>query len=95
MSEDPDPDAVDMAANVALVPIAVGRWPFLFIVAIKDIEAGTVCNAGNTNQLLSRCRSASLRSAKALSGHAAADACQMHMQQNFCFFWQWMTLKQV
>ena len=49
MSETPDPDAVDVAANVALVPIAVGRWPFLFIVAIEDIEAGTVCIAGNVN----------------------------------------------
>ena len=89
MSEAPDPDAVDMAANVALVPIAVGRWPFLFIVAIEDIEAGTVRNTGNVNQLLSRCCSASLLSAKALSGLTAADACQM--QHNFNFSLQWTT----
>ena len=41
MSEEPDPAAVDVAANVALIPVAVGKWPFLFVVALEDIAAGT------------------------------------------------------
>lgn len=26
--------------NTALVPISVGRWPFLFVVVLRDIAAG-------------------------------------------------------
>ena len=33
-------DSSDVDANVALVAIAVGNWPFLFVVATKDIAAG-------------------------------------------------------
>ena len=35
----------DRKPNVALVPIAVGSWPFLFMAAIEDIEAGFVSYA--------------------------------------------------
>ena len=31
---------LDRPANVQLLPVAVGRWPFLFIVASQDIEPG-------------------------------------------------------
>ena len=32
---------LDRPANVWLLPVAVGRWPFLFMVASQDIEPGT------------------------------------------------------
>ena len=35
-----DPDPNDREANVALTCMAVGNWPFLFVVAVKDISAG-------------------------------------------------------
>ena len=35
------PNAQDRPANVWLLPVAVGRWPFLFMVASQDIELGT------------------------------------------------------
>lgn len=31
---------LDRAANVQLLPVAVGRWPFLFMVACQDVEPG-------------------------------------------------------
>lgn len=39
MSRRPDTRA-DRAANTQLVCIAVGRWPFMFVVATQDIEPG-------------------------------------------------------
>lgn len=38
MAEDPSPD--DVPPNAALICIAVGRWPFLFVIAVEDIKAG-------------------------------------------------------
>ena len=32
---------LDRPPNVQLLPVAVGRWPFLFMVACQDIEPGT------------------------------------------------------
>ena len=32
----------DRPANVALVAVAVGNWPFMFVVAIHEIAAGQV-----------------------------------------------------
>jgi len=40
MAEDPDYEGPD--ANVQLVAVAIGRFPFMFVVATKDIEAGNV-----------------------------------------------------
>ncbi len=34
------PSDKDRAANVQLLPVAVGRWPFLFLVASEDIKPG-------------------------------------------------------
>ena len=31
---------LDRAANVRLLPVAVGKWPFLFVVTLEDIEPG-------------------------------------------------------
>lgn len=33
----------DMPANVDLVPVAVGNWPFVFVVTISNIAAGQLC----------------------------------------------------
>ena len=30
----------DQLANVELIPIAVGKWPFLFVIATADIDRG-------------------------------------------------------
>jgi hypothetical protein len=30
----------DRAANVQLLPVAVGRWPFLFMVTSEDVTPG-------------------------------------------------------
>ena len=32
---------LDRPPNVQLLQVAVGRWPFLFMVACQDIEPGT------------------------------------------------------
>ena len=36
----PEDHPHDKPANVQLVAIAVGRWPFMFVVAVKDIKKG-------------------------------------------------------
>lgn len=41
------------ADNTALVPISVGRWPFLFVVTLTDIPAGELSHSSN----LCRCYS--------------------------------------
>lgn len=41
MSEEPD-ESLDKPANAQLVCIAVGRWPFMFMVATDDIEPGDI-----------------------------------------------------
>ena len=38
-------DVNDKAPNVALMCIAVGSWPFNFMVAIEDIEEGVISYA--------------------------------------------------
>ena len=40
------PSDQDRPANVQLLPVAVGRWPFLFVVACDDIEPGGVLPCG-------------------------------------------------
>ena len=35
--------------NVLLMPIAIGRWPFLFVVTTRRIEAGVCCNPAQTS----------------------------------------------
>ena len=41
MSEEPD-ESLDKPANAQVVCIAVGRWPFMFMVATDDIEPGDI-----------------------------------------------------
>ena len=40
MAIEPLPNDADRPPNVALIPIAVGRWPVLFMVAIQELKAG-------------------------------------------------------
>ena len=45
MSDEPDSSA-DQDPNTQLVCIAVGRWPFMFVVAIEDIKPRKILICG-------------------------------------------------
>ena len=36
----PDCKELDRLPNVRLLPVAVGSWPFLFVVTLEDIQPG-------------------------------------------------------
>ena len=40
-SASPGRKMLDRAPNVRLLPVAVGSWPFLFVVTLEDIQPGT------------------------------------------------------
>lgn len=40
MSASPSSQHLDRPANVRLLPVAVGNWPFLFVVTLVALEAG-------------------------------------------------------
>lgn len=37
-----DRQELDHSANVRLLPVVVGSWPFLFVVTLQDIQPGNV-----------------------------------------------------
>lgn len=39
-SSSPERKELDRAPNVRLLPVAVGSWPFLFVVTVEDIQPG-------------------------------------------------------
>ena len=41
LSEEEGPK--DMPANVDLVEVAIGKWPFVFVVTISKVAAGQLC----------------------------------------------------
>ena len=41
LSEEEGPK--DMPANVDLVEVAIGKWPFVFVVTISEVAAGQLC----------------------------------------------------
>ena len=45
----------DRPANVQLLPVAVGRWPFLFVVACENIEPGGLSWLGICKIVLKHC----------------------------------------
>ena len=59
---------LDCAANVRLLPVAIGSWPFLFVVTLEDIQPGTVAVLDLYLYIALKCAMFTIRSSAIASG---------------------------